>query len=322
MNAMLIIMLFISTFLVMLFMCSLIIKDRPVKRLKNYLKIQNGKDKTLNIRSYKKSFKEGFNIVSQKAVKLFALSKYIEAMEKKLERADIPLNPEEMMILMAATSAFVAVVSGIITHNIFIAIFAGIVMWFLMKSLLNSMVSRRIRKMNEQLADALDLISASLRTGYSFMKAIEVSSIEMPNPIAKEFGKAVKESALGLPIEKTLDNLMERIPTDDMRLVKTGVVIQRQIGGNLAEILDNISATIRSRMEIKREVKTLTAQGRVSGLIIALIPVFLTVILLILDPKYLSVLFKNRIGIIMIFVAIINEIIGFIIISKIISIEY
>ena len=239
-----------------------------------------------------------------------------------LEWADIPLSSEEMMILMGATAAFVAVVSGLITHNIFIGIFAGIVMWFLMRGLLNSMASRRIRKMNDQLSDALDLISASLRTGYSFMKAMEVSSIEMPYPIAKEFGKAVKESSLGLPVEKTLDNLLERIPTDDMRLVKTGVIIQRQIGGNLAEILDNISATIRSRMEINREVRTLTAQGRVSGLIIALIPVFLTVILLILDPKYLSVLFQNRIGIIMISVAIINEIIGFIIIRKIISIEY
>ena len=127
---------------------------------------------------------------------------------------------------------------------------------------------------------------------------------------------------LGTPIEDALNNLSKRVNSDDLELVITAVLIQRQVGGNLAEVLDNIGGAIRERIRIKREIKTLTAQGRISGVIIGLLPIFLAVFMLTANPGYILELFTNRVGLIMLTLAVLGQFIGLIVIKKIVDIKF
>ena len=184
-------------------------------------------------------------------------------------------------------------------------------------SRLKTKIRKRSTFFNEQLGDALEMMSGTLRAGFSLPQSLETVAQEMPDPIAKEFGKVVKELSVGMPLENALYNLLDRIYTDDLELLVTAILIQRDIGGNLAEILDNISNTIRQRINLKGEVKTLTAQGRISGLIISILPLAFTLIILLINPSYILTLFIDPIGWIMVILAVIGQIIGVLMIRHI-----
>jgi len=172
------------------------------------------------------------------------------------------------------------------------------------------------------LGDALGLVANSLRTGYGFMQALDMVSREMPAPIAPEFGRVLKEMNLGLSTEDAMSNLTTRVNSDDLNLVITAVLIQRQVGGNLAEVLDNIANTIRERVKLKGEVQTLTAQGRISGMIIGGLPFALGVFIYVINPGYMQVLFTNPMGKIVLGVAFVSQVFGMLIIRKIVDIKY
>jgi len=143
----------------------------------------------------------------------------------------------------------------------------------------------------------------------------------MEGPLAMEFAKTLREINFGTTTEQALQNMVFRVESDDLDLMITSVLIQRQIGGNLAEILDNISNTLRERIRIKGEIKTLTAQGRISGIIIGLLPPILIGVLLLLNPNYIGVLLEKKIGILLLSVGALSEVIGVMIIRKIVNIE-
>jgi tight adherence protein B len=147
--------------------------------------------------------------------------------------------------------------------------------------------ARRLNRFNDQLSDMLNLMVNGLRAGYSTLQAMEAISKELPPPISDEFRRVVQEMQLGIPMEAALENLLRRIPSDDLDFVITAINVQREVGGNLSEILDTISFTIRERVRIKGEIRAITAQMRISGIILALIPVALTVVLWFLNPEYL-----------------------------------
>jgi tight adherence protein B len=146
---------------------------------------------------------------------------------------------------------------------------------------------QRLQKFNDQLSDMLNLMVNGLRAGYSTMQAMEAISKELPSPINDEFRRVVQEMQIGISMETALDNLLRRIPSPDLDFVITAINVQREVGGNLSEILDNISFTIRERVRIKGEVRVLTSQVRTSGSVLSLIPFGLTVILWFLNPEYL-----------------------------------
>ena len=146
---------------------------------------------------------------------------------------------------------------------------------------------QRLQKFNDQLSDMLNLMVNGLRAGYSTMQAMEAVSKELPSPINDEFRRVVQEMQIGIPMETALDNLLRRIPSDDLDFVVTAINVQREVGGNLSEILDTISFTIRERVRIKGEVSVLTAQVRTSGSVLSLIPFFLVLILWFLNPEYI-----------------------------------
>lgn len=151
----------------------------------------------------------------------------------------------------------------------------------------------RLRRFNEQLSDMLNLMVNGLRAGYSTMQAMEAVSKEMPPPMNEEFRRVVQEMQLGIPMETALNNLLRRIPSDDLDFVITAINVQREVGGNLSEILDIISFTIRERVRIKGEIRVMTAQVRASGTLLALIPAGLALMLWLINKEYLLSFFDN-----------------------------
>ena len=180
---------------------------------------------------------------------------------------------------------------------------------------------KRMKLFNRQLGDALILTANSLRTGYSFMQAMDMVAKEMKPPISGEFARTVKEISLGTTTEDALGNMAKRIDSADLDLVITAVLIQRQVGGNLAEVLDNIARTIRERVRIRGEIKTLTAQGRASGLVIGLLPIVMGGIIYLLNPEYIRTLFVVPLGRMLLAGAAVSQVIGILLIRRIVDIE-
>ncbi|RQD72260.1 MAG: secretion system protein [Tindallia sp. MSAO_Bac2] len=249
------------------------------------------------------------------------LTRMGRGMDKKLEESDVLLSGGEFMVLVMAGFfiTFGMVIS--LTLNFWWAIAIGVIMSFTPFFLVNRARHKRLSSFNSQICDALVVMSNSLRSGFSFLQSMDMVRKEMPDPIAKEFNRTFREVNLGTSTEKALQNLAHRVNSDDLDLVVTAVLIQRQVGGNLAEVLDKIAGTIRERVRIQGEIRTLTAQGRISGLIIGLLPVILALFMLAINPGYIQSLFHHPIGLMMVSMAVFGEIIGFVMIRKIIQIR-
>ncbi len=178
----------------------------------------------------------------------------------------------------------------------------------------------RIRTFNEQLPDGIMLMANSLRAGYSLLQSMDMIGDEAPAPLSEEFRRVVREVGLGLSFDEALVNLMRRVPSDDLDLMITAIVIQHEVGGNLAQILDTIAHTIRERVRIRGEIKVLTAQQTIAGYIVSLLPAVLCGALLILSPSYMGRLFVWP-WIILPIIGLIMMLAGFLIIRKIVAIE-
>jgi tight adherence protein B len=253
--------------------------------------------------------------------KVFETRSYTKKIENELLKADIPMRGSEFIVI----SILIIFATGILGFSLgglgslIVFVFLG----FICPNLfIKKKKKARFERINQEIGECLTVLSNSLRAGYSFQQSIELVSREMTGPLAMEFGKTLREINLGTPTEQALSNMAQRVESDDLDLMITAVLIQRQIGGNLAEILDNISNTLRERIRIKGEIKTLTAQGRISGLVIGLMPPILFAILLVIDPGYISVLLHKKIGIYMLLTGVCSQIIGFIFIRKIVNIEF
>lgn len=238
----------------------------------------------------------------------------------ELMRADVQLSAGEFIVLnlLLAAGPLALIFIGYSLPLVLLLSIAGLVMPTLY---IKMRQKKRLSKIGAQLPESLITIANSLKAGYSFMQAIELVSRESEPPIAYEFSLVIKEINLGSTTEAALLNMVERVNSEDLDLVVTAVLIQRQVGGNLSEILESIAHTIRERIRIKGEIKTLTAQGRISGLIIGLLPVALGVFLLLINPDYIGPLFVEPLGRIMLAVCIIGQILAAIIIKKIVNIR-
>lgn len=245
----------------------------------------------------------------------------IQPLTEKMIKAGIPLRGEEYLVLWLLSTFIPGLLFFMISGRFLPSLLFCLLGYAFPPLLVKRAEQQKLKKFNQQLVDALSIIANSLRAGHSLMQAIELVGKELPDPIGKEFRRTFREISLGATVEGALRKLGQRVASDDLGLMITAVLIQRQIGGNLAEIMDNISETIRDRIRIQGEIRTLTAQGRLSGLVIGLIPLFLIGIMFILNPDYLMPLFTSSLGLIMLGVGIIGEIIGVLFIRKIISID-
>lgn len=221
-------------------------------------------------------------------------SSFGDRIARELARADLKLKVAEYFALFFISTIGGAVILGFLGRWHWASFLIGAVFGLLAPRIyVKRQQSRRLSRFNEQLGDMLNLMVNGLRAGYSTMQAMEAVSKELPSPICDEFHRVVQEMQLGISMEQALENLLRRIPSDDLDFVVTAINVQREVGGNLSEILDVISFTIRERVRIKGEIRVLTAQVRASGTLLSIVPMFLALILWFLNPEYLLSFFDG-----------------------------
>lgn len=261
------------------------------------------------------------HILGSQAERVGIGKRYSEKTKIKLMQADLPLTGYEFNILRAFVGLVLGAILALLTRTPLMVGLAMAGVWMLSNLYLVQLKNKRMKMFSNQLGDALTLFANSLRAGFSFLQAISSVAREMPDPISKEFTRLLKEMSLGLSMEKSLQNMLLRMPLDDLELLVIAILIQKEIGGNLAEIIDTIASTIRERITIQREIKTLTAQGRLSGYVVGGIPIFLAGVMFFINPAYISTLFMEPAGRVMIGFGIFSMMMGIFFISKIVNIE-
>jgi len=247
-----------------------------------------------------------------------------ENISRGLARADMKFRPAEYLALVVLTAVGIAIIGSIVSSSLLFGSFFGIGGAFLPGMYVRYQQGARLKKFDGQLGDMLNLIVNGLRAGFSTLQAMEAVSRELPAPISVEFHRVVQEMQLGLPMEEALDHMLRRINSDDLDMVITAVNVQREVGGNLAEILDTISYTIRERVRIRGEISALTAQGRATAWVISLLPVALTGILFLVNRPYIMQFFNpetRTCGIPMLMGAALMVVTGFYITQKIVDID-
>ena len=238
---------------------------------------------------------------------------------EQLQRADLKLRPSEFFMIQIGSGVIIGLIGfwrwGLLFSLLF---FLGyLIPGFYVKY----RIGQRLRKFNAQLGDTLTLLSNALKAGYSFAQAIDTVAKNATAPIGDEFSRAVREMNLGGSPDEALSNITKRIASPDFDLVTTAYSIHRTVGGNLAEILDNIAYTIRERIRIKGEIQTLTAQARASGTIITALPILLATFMFFVTPTYFQPMFRNIIGWILIAIGCFMIFLGNMIIRRIVQIE-
>src|ERR1041384_1498554 len=235
----------------------------------------------------------GGSIVTEWLNRRVARSSAGDRVSRELARADLKFKVAEYYALVFMSTIVVALVAYIIQPNPISAAIGAVIGFFIPRFYVKRQQAVRLQKFNDQLSDMLNLMVNGLRAGYSTLQAMEAVSRELPSPIRDEFHRVVQEMQIGIPMEKALDNLLRRIPSEDLDFVVTAINVQREVGGTLSEILDTISFTIRERVRIKGEIRVMTAQVRTSATVLSMIPVFLTVALWFISPEYIKSFFDR-----------------------------
>jgi tight adherence protein B len=255
-------------------------------------------------------------------------------MAVELARADLRLKPSEFLVIRVAALVGVPLMMMLLSPVVpslgnpllwLVGVGAG---FFLPRLWLNRRKSQRLKAFNGALADTITLLANSLRAGSSFLQSIELVVRESQPPISTEFGRVIREVNLGLSLEQALANMNRRVRSDDLDLMTTAIIIQSQVGGNLAEILDSIAFTIRERVRIKGEIRTLTAQGRLSGYVVGFLPIGLAGILSVISPKFMEPMVTAPpdlagipLGLFILTAGAVMMVMGFVLIRRIVDIE-
>jgi tight adherence protein B len=240
---------------------------------------------------------------------------------RMIARAGLKKRVGEVLLLMALLALAATFVCAIFTGNFLLSLVVGAVAGAVPVVVVRRMARKRSLLFAEQLPDALDLARSALQAGHGLMAALGVVADEFPDPIAMEFRELIEEVRLGLPMREALDNLAGRVGTPDLALLQVGVLVAQDIGGNLAEVFDNISYTIRERFKVQREMKVLTAQGRMSGGVLTALPFLVTIGMSIFSPGYFAPMFESATGHHLLMYAGGSLLLGHFVIRRIVSIK-
>ncbi len=244
-----------------------------------------------------------------------------DTMELRMQQADWPLLGSEFQVMVLLISVAAGIFAFLLTWKPVMALVgAGGAALFCMLYL-KIYISRRQAAFLNQLGDTLVMVSNALRAGFSFMQAMELISKEMQPPIGVEFQKVINEMNLGATLETAMENMGRRMQSSDFDLVVTAVLIQRQVGGNLSQVLDSISNTINERIRMRNEISSLTAQGKLSGLIVGVIPIFIAFFVWSNNPDYFQPMLESPTGKGLLVGAVVLELVAIIIIRRIIDID-
>jgi tight adherence protein B len=221
---------------------------------------------------------------------------YMDHLERELTQCDIPLKPAEFLMVRGAGILLAGLIGMIMSHNPVVALCVAGIAAFLHIPILKIKRSMRIDRFVTQLAEFLVLITNSLRSGQTFLQGVDIASKDSPNPIGMEFRLLLKETNLGVPVETAFQNMLLRVPSEDLKIVMSAFSIQRNVGGNLADIMDQVAAMIRQRIAIQGQIKVLTTQGKLSGAIVGLLPFGLGAVIALINYEYMSKLWTPRVG--------------------------
>ena len=260
---------------------------------------------------------------------------WTEQLGRDLARADLTLRPIEYIAIRVASIVAAVALFLVLGATVFpilsnpLALLVAVVLGYVLPRLyVGRRQQARLNAFNSHLADTITLIANALRSGSSLLQAIELVVRETDPPISTEFGRVIREVNLGLSTEQALNNMVRRVRSTDLELMSTAIAIQYQVGGNLAEILDTISYTIRERVRIKGEIRTLTAMQRLSGYVIAALPIALAVVLTLVAPSFFGVMFEQPpavlglpLGVVLLGIGGVLMLIGFYLIRRIVDIE-
>ncbi len=258
---------------------------------------------------------------SDKKNLLDAITPDIPSLQTLFDQAECNIKPSTLFGISMVLALVAATLSYMMVRNYWLPPIVGLCamtvpfLWLLNKRRV------RLKKFAEQLPDSLELVARALRAGHSLAAGMHVVAEEMPSPIADEFGRVYEEQNLGIALEDAMKSMCGRVPNLDLRFFVTAVAIQRQTGGDLAEILDKIGYVVRERYKILGQVKALTAEGRLSGVVLIALPFLLLVVMLHLKPDYVAMLWEHKMGVKMSIGAIVLMIIGAICIKKIVDIK-
>jgi len=247
--------------------------------------------------------------------------KRLEKLADELYVAGIALRAEEFILIWILAAAAIPLLFLFFGANPIVCVGVVLVGAAAPIAYVKYKRNHQLGKIDKQLIDAVVIISNSIRAGMSFQSAMQNISEEMEPPISKEFARVCRETKLGMSLEASFDKMIARTGNKDLELICNAVIIQRQIGGNLAEVLENISATIAERIRLRGEIKAMTASGTLSGYIIGALPIVMLLMLMFLNPAYVSTLFSTPAGRVMLVVSAVMETIGFIIVRKIVNIK-
>ncbi len=306
---------------VMLVFFGLTAREAPVDEIT--MRLERYSDTNTGVAQLKRgnSPREIFEHFSETLNQLLSRSARTGRLAEDLAKADLKLKSSEWIMGVIGSGALLGLLLWL-RFGIVIMVLAGpIATYFLSGVVLKYMQARRSHAFDRQLGDTIILLSNALKAGYSFAQSIATVSKTATPPIADEFSRATREMALGISVDDALNHMVKRNQSEDFDLMVTAVQIHRIVGGNLAEILDTIATTIRERVRIKGEIRTLTAQARASGWIIMILPVALAGILTVISPDYFTPMFKETLGRIMLIMGGFSMLIGFSIIQKIVNIE-
>ena len=269
----------------------------------------------------RKTLAERFRELLRSGGKLLSNIRHARGLDFKMQQAGIPLLGTEFLILLGISMAVAFVVGSFVSSRLHVGVLAALGVAMAEWAYVLFRIDRREAAFTNQLGDCLMMVANAMRAGFSFLQAMDLISKEMEPPMSEEFKHVMRDINLGASVERALDDMDKRVNSPDFSLVVTAVLIQQQVGGDLAHILDTISETIQDRIRMRREVRTLTAQGRMSGWVLAALPIVTGLLISSISPGYMDPLFNDRWGHIAIAIAVVMELVGFFVIQRIVNID-
>jgi len=243
----------------------------------------------------------------------------------QLERAGLQLRVTEYMLFrtLAAVLGFLLVAVISVGHpvGLIVAAIVGVSCFMLPAFVVMGLRTRRVRKIEEQLEQMVSLVSSSLKAGFGLLQSLDQAAQQLSPPLSSELLRVVHETEVGATLEDALTAFGERVESYDLDMTITAILIQRTVGGNLAEVLDNVGQTIRERVRLEGEINTLTAQKKLSGVIIGLLPVALVLLFFAVDPEYMSTLFTHTAGRILLAIGVALDVVGLLMIRRILMVD-
>jgi tight adherence protein B len=244
-----------------------------------------------------------------------------DRLDLELEAAGVSLRSGEFVVATVGAAIVGAILGAAILQNVLVALVIGVAAGAAPTFALRLALTRRAEKLREQLPDVLTIMASSLRAGHSFLQSLDTVAKEISQPAASEFQRVVAEVRLGRPAEDAMEAMAERVGSADFKWAVLAVNIQREVGGNLAEILDTVADTLRERAMIRRQIRVLTSEGRLSAWVLAVLPLGMALYMFAVNPDYISLLFTTTIGLVMLITALCLLVAGIFWMRKIVDID-